>query len=197
VELGGRVTRTDAATPLPAATGWRVHAATSVRLHPRAETRLSADVTAEPISGRFVSGGSSLLFGDIDARSLSVTLRQLVVLTRRLTFEVYGQLFTDYGIFSTFYEAAPSPATRLAPADLRAVSPPSPRPDFVQASLRVNAVLRWEYRPGSVLFAVYQRSSDAALTDVVPSTARLAPDLLPRGAATDLFLLKLSVALER
>jgi uncharacterized protein DUF5916 len=200
VELGGRVTRTDAAPPLPAATGWRARAAASVRLHPRSETQLSAEVTAEPIAGRFVSGGSSLLFGDIDARSLSVTLRQLVVLTRRLTFEAYGQLFTDYGVFSAFYAADRDPATPLTPvtpADLRAAPTPTPRPDFVQASLRVNAVLRWEYRPGSALFAVYQRSSDATLTDVVPSTARLAPDLLPRGAPTDVFLLKVSVALER
>ncbi|MFL5272766.1 MAG: DUF5916 domain-containing protein, partial [Anaeromyxobacteraceae bacterium] len=207
VELGGRLSRTNPATPLPAATGWSVRAAATVRLHPRAETQLSAEVTADPIAGRFVSedvlpqsGNEAphrLLFGDIDARSLSVTLRQLVVLTRRLTFEAYGQLFTDYGIFSTFYAAPPSPPARLAPADLRAVPAPAPRPDFVQASLRVNAVLRWEYRPGSALFAVYQRSSDAVLTDVVPSTARLAPDLLPRGEPTDVFLLKLSVALER
>jgi hypothetical protein len=208
-ELSGHVTRTEAAPPLPSATAWRVRAGAAVRVHPRAETRVSAELDAEPIPGRFIApdevdappprpgAPGRLLFGDIDARSLSLTLRQLVVLGRRLTLEGYAQLFTDYGTYRTFYGAAPSGGT-LAPADLSALdTPPAPRPDFVQASLRVTAVLRWEYRPGSTFFAVYQRSSDAFLPNVIPETARFAPDLLAPRAATDVFLLKLSVALER
>src|SRR5690606_14513081 len=33
--------------------------------------------------------------------------------------------------------------------------------DFTQRSLRGNAVLRWEYRPGSTLFFVWQQQRDA------------------------------------
>jgi hypothetical protein len=34
-------------------------------------------------------------------------------------------------------------------------------PDFLYSALQANAVLRWEYRPGSTLFLVYQLSCDA------------------------------------
>jgi hypothetical protein len=41
-------------------------------------------------------------------------------------------------------------------------------PDFSQQSLRGNAVFRWEYRPGSVLYVAWtqSRSSDAAFGDL-------------------------------
>lgn len=45
---------------------------------------------------------------------------------------------------------------------------PLGHPDFTFRSLRGNAVLRWEYRPGSTLFAVWQqdRSASAAFGDL-------------------------------
>jgi hypothetical protein len=198
-ELGGHGTWTQAAPPLPATAGWRAHALVAVRPHPRLETRVWGDLQREPIAGRFVAPGEGddLLFGDISALSLSVSLRQLVVITPRLTLELYAQLFTDYGRFGAFYSGVPRPSDTIAPADLRRAAPPVTRPDFVQASLRVNTVLRWEYRPGSALYAVYQRTGDALLSNVVPSTARLAPDLLDQGTATDVFLVKIGFALER
>ena len=35
-------------------------------------------------------------------------------------------------------------------------------PDFKERSLRSNVVLRWEYRPGSTLFAVWSQSRSGA-----------------------------------
>jgi hypothetical protein len=62
-------------------------------------------------------------------------------------------------------------------------------PDFTFRSLRGNAVVRWEYRPGSALFLVWQqsRAGQEPFGDV--QLARDAGDLL-REPARNIFLLK-------
>jgi hypothetical protein len=50
------------------------------------------------------------------------------------------------------------------PADAFTIS----NPDLTEASLRGNAVFRWEYRPGSVLYVAWthSRASDASFGDL-------------------------------
>ena len=38
-------------------------------------------------------------------------------------------------------------------------------PDFAYTSLRSNVVLRWEYRPGSTIFVVWQQGREAVVSD--------------------------------
>ena len=38
-------------------------------------------------------------------------------------------------------------------------------PEYAVRALRGNAVARWEFRPGSALFVVWQRQGDGALDD--------------------------------
>jgi hypothetical protein len=47
-------------------------------------------------------------------------------------------------------------------------------PDFTIRSLRGNAVLRWEYRPGSTIFVAWQQNRSSALTwfDAGPDAGR-------------------------
>ncbi len=40
-----------------------------------------------------------------------------------------------------------------------------PRPDFTIRSLRANGVLRWEFRPGSTLFLVWQQQRGVSTSD--------------------------------
>ena len=63
-----------------------------------------------------------------------------------------------------------------------------------EVKMRSNAVLRWEYRPGSTLFVVWQQSRDRDFDDVSDPRFRPAGDL-SRAFADDgdsIFLIKLN-----
>ncbi len=64
-------------------------------------------------------------------------------------------------------------------------------PDFVFRSLRGNAVLRWEYRPGSTIYLVWTRSGESSLSrgtiDFGDDTSALL-----RAPSTNIFLVKVS-----
>jgi hypothetical protein len=64
--------------------------------------------------------------------------------------------------------------------------------DFTFRSLRGNAVLRWEYRPGSTLFVVWTRRS--LIPDVSRGNIRFGDDAgdLFQGPSENIFLVKLN-----
>jgi len=64
-------------------------------------------------------------------------------------------------------------------------------PSFTLRSLRGNAVLRWEYLPGSTLYFVWTRSS---ASDLVRGTLDFSADsrALFRGPAENIFLIKVN-----
>jgi hypothetical protein len=64
-------------------------------------------------------------------------------------------------------------------------------PSFTFRSLRGNAVLRWEYLPGSTLFLVWTRSS---ASDLARGRIDFGPDAraLFQGPAENIFLIKLN-----
>ncbi|WP_248353731.1 DUF5916 domain-containing protein [Anaeromyxobacter oryzae] len=187
--LSGRVTRVLPAAGLPGARAWQVGASAALRPSPALETRLGLDASGDPIPGRFLEeDGDQLRFGDLAARSLSLTLREQVVATPRLSFIGYLQLFTVDGRYHAYYAAARS--ARIEPGDLRPVGAPSPAADFRSVSLRLNLVLRWEYRPGSTVFVVYSRSQEGDTGVSGGGVATLLPSRLGSTPATDAFLVK-------
>jgi hypothetical protein len=121
------------------------------------------------------------VFAAIDQKTLSVSTRANVTFTPTLTLEVFAQPLIasgDYKIFreftaprqATFHDF--KPGTELTSAtvngskqytvDVDGTGPAQPisffDPNFNFRSLRGNAVLRWEYHPGSTLFFVWQQS---------------------------------------
>ena len=150
-----------------------------------------------------VPGGSGFyapLFGARDTRSADLSLRANVIFRPTLSLQLYGQLFAARGQFRDL-------RLLVAPDDLRPFADFPKRRDFALASLRTNAVLRWEYRPGSSLFVVWQRASgDDRFEDVLLADAGTSPyeattfgqfgDVLG-GFADDVVLIKLSVLLAR
>jgi hypothetical protein len=145
------------------------------------------------------------VFGRLSARSVSATLRATYTFTPQLTLQAYTQAFLASGHFSDL-RAIPRTGTSGAVvhlSDLSRAAPPlpnpdlpppalTPNPDFEDASLNVNVVLRWEYRLGSTIYAVYSHSQIP--TVVLGPTATGTVDLhaLGHGAAADVFLLKFS-----
>ena len=186
--------RSDAVGPAAAAPfGW-AGALVSLRPHPRVETRLAATYETDRWPARWVetSAAGEQLFAGLHAPYLSLTVRQLLLLTPRLTFQIYGQLFVSRGTYGPyFHSTGPTPAGgRIRAADLVAGGAPSADPDFHQTSLNLNAVLRWEYRLGSTLFLVYSRSArERGLTAGERPAAGLSPRL-GTGPTTDTFLVK-------
>jgi hypothetical protein len=63
-------------------------------------------------------------------------------------------------------------------------------PDFLDVSLNVNVVLRWEYSLGSILYLVFNRSQTPATPLVLEEPAALSFVPLGRAAAIDTLLLK-------
>lgn len=113
----------------------------------------------------------------------SLTPRMDVTLSRALTFQWYGQAFVSRGTYTDVRLIADPGASdeRLryqAIADTNVTTHPRGL-DFKQ--FRSNAVLRWEYRPGSSLIAVWAQGRDA--TGATPGTI----DVWPGQDLRDLF----------
>lgn len=169
------------------------------------------DTTATAFFGR------RYVFADLRQNTLAMDTRFNVTFTPNLTFELFVQPLIASGKYSRYNEyAAPRSQQRLvygvdvgtdslvagsggAP-DSNFIDPdgagPAARfvienPSFVFRSLRGNAVLRWEYRPGSTLYLVWTRSAASSLSRGTISLGD-DTDALFRGPAENIFLLKVN-----
>ncbi|HET9599675.1 MAG TPA: DUF5916 domain-containing protein [Anaeromyxobacteraceae bacterium] len=149
--------------------------AVAVRPHARLETRLELNYDHFAYPARYT--GEPGVFAELTAPTASVTLRQLVAFTPRLTFQLYGQLFTSYQQWGPFYGATAAAGAAIEPGALQRI-PGRAGFDAHTTALVLNAVLRWEYRTGSTLWLVYARNQ----TELPGATADAAPrDLGPHG----------------
>ena len=142
------------------------------------------------------SAGGDYLFGRLEARSLGLTFRATYTFTPRLTLQSYAQLFLSarhYDDFASFTPGPPGsrPAVHLVDLVPGAAAPAS-NPDTQEAALNLNVVLRWEFRPGSLLYLVYTRAQSPSLTLAPDQSGRLDLRPLRSAPASDVVLLKLS-----
>jgi len=148
------------------------------------------------------SASDPYVFGRLKARNVSATLRATYTFTPRLSLQAYAQAFLASGHFSDLRSIGLDPATgmrvpgnKIYLSALNAAAPvqPGTDPDFEEAAINANVVLRWEYRLGSTLYLVYTRSQIPALDQGSFATpATLSPRAFGHGATTDVVLLKLS-----
>ena len=149
-------------------------------------------------------GDRTYTIGDLRSESFDVTLRGIYTFTPRLTFQLYTQVFVAAGHFSNWMSSTVTPATcpdgrnpcTLARMPLSTFQPAASKgadDDFGYGDININAVLRWEFLPGSTLMAVYTRSQRQPDYDYTLE-GRGVPDFRPfrAGPSTDAFLLKLS-----
>lgn len=101
-------------------------------------------------------GGVSYVFGEILQRTLDLTWRTNVLFSRNLSLELYAQPFITTGDYSDPRALAIADSYKFVPfvRDGFRVSDS----DFSFASLNVNLVGRWEYRPGSTFFLVWTQN---------------------------------------
>jgi hypothetical protein len=123
--------------------------------------------------------GARYVFGDLAQTEVSMPIRLNVTLSPRLGVQMYMQPLVSVGDYGAITEVArprtyefseygrdigtlaPVPGTTLLEIDPDAAGPARsfriPQPEFNIKSLRVNAVGRWEFRPGSTVYVVWTR----------------------------------------
>ena len=162
--------------------------------------------------------GGRYVFGTIDQTQLTLTTRVNVILTPRISIRVYTQPLLASGDYSNFkelarprtfdfleygmagssiaYDAASATYTVDPDADGTAAPFTFSNPDFNFKSLRVNAVFRWEFKPGSTLYGVWTRQQQDVSS---PGTFALGRDAraLFSARGDDVFLVKLAYWLGR
>ena len=103
------------------------------------------------------SGVTHFTFAKLDQRTTSMSIRLNYTMTPDLTFELWGQPFVAYGTYSDVREISATPDAESYDARFQPYTPTgSPNMSFKVTELRTNSVVRWEYRPGSTLFVVWQ-----------------------------------------
>jgi hypothetical protein len=168
--------------------------------------------------------GTQYVFAEILQHTLDLTTRLDLTLTPSLSLQLYAQPFVASGDFARFKElrtprttehivygetsgstilstARPDGGVAYYLADPDGVAGSRravliPNPDFSYRSLRGNAVVRWEWRPGSTLFLVWTANCSAYLAN----PAFTAVDDLRRlcqGPSDNVFAVKLSYWLSR
>jgi hypothetical protein len=127
--------------------------------------------------------GSRYLFGDLHQRTAALTTRFSVIPTSRLSLEAFSQILLSAGRYDAYFELEQPRSTArryfvrgvdIAPDETTgprrwivdadgstgdaAQSISFPDPTFTTRAMRTNVVLRWEFRPGSVLTTVWQQN---------------------------------------
>jgi hypothetical protein len=132
------------------------------------------------------------VFGRIDQTTVALTERFNYTMTPTLSLQLYAEPFVSNGDYGAFKELvngrSRSYDARYAPVayDLTA----NGDPNFNVKSFRTTNVLRWEYKPGSTLFVVWQQARE---NDFVPGGFRFGRDMhdIFGVAPKNVFLVKL------
>lgn len=130
-----------------------------------------------------VAGTPHYIMGDLHQTTGAFIARASVAMSPTLAFDIYAQPFVSGGTYRSIKEVtAPgasgydaryttfganrisfNPATNRYTIDLQpdgAADFSMPSPNFNVRQLRSNAVMRWEYRPGSTLYLVWTQARD-------------------------------------
>jgi hypothetical protein len=152
--------------------GGRSH---SVSLSPSVGLRFSTRLQAE-LGARFANGEDDnqwfgnfteegithYTFARLDQRTVSMSMRLNYTASPDLTFEFYGEPFVTRGTYTDIREVSSTPDAESYDDRLSPYTPPADAAlAFKFMQLKTNAVLRWEYLPGSTLFLVWSHGRQA------------------------------------
>ncbi len=139
--------------------------------------------------GAVGSDSTHYTFARLDQQLLSLTTRFNFTATPNLSLQFYAEPFVTSGAYSDWVELANPRAARFADR-YRRFSAPGGLSGFNYKQLRSNTVLRWEYRPGSVLYLVW--SQDREQDGLDPGTFQFGRDYrnLFRAHPGNTFLIK-------
>lgn len=151
---------------------WRPSARAVLRLGPSFSRRFEDQQWVQAVA---TESGTEYVFGRMEQNTLAMTLRTDLALTPTLSFQFYAQPFVSSGSFDDFTRVIDPRARRYADrfqgveaervdgtyrvdltgdGELESFE----NPEFSSLQLRSNAVLRWEYRPGSTAYLVWSQA---------------------------------------
>ena len=118
-------------------------------------------------------GTTHYVFGRIEQKTVAMTLRFNYTMTPNLSLQTYAEPFVSAGDYTNFRELVDGRAA--AYADRYQPYAYTGDADFNIRSFRTTNVLRWEYKPGSQLFVVWQqgRNEQAVRLRRLPVQSRL------------------------
>ncbi|HUQ48106.1 MAG TPA: DUF5916 domain-containing protein [Gemmatimonadaceae bacterium] len=138
------------------------------------------------------AGNTHYTFAHLDQETSSIGVRADYTATPTLSLQIYAAPFVSRGKYSKTRELSSNPGASEYDDRYQAYSAPaSASESFDVKQLRSNSVLRWEFRPGSTLFAVWTHGRDGFDSKVDrswPTEYRNLFDLHP----TNTFLLKVA-----
>ena len=143
--------------------------------------------------GRYGAAPNHYVFAHLDQTTVAVTLRFNYTMSPTLSLQLYAQPFVSAGGYDGFKELSDGRsldyAGRYRPYAYDFAA--NGDPDFNVKSFRTTNVLRWEYKPGSTLFVVWQQARE---NDAVPGGFRFGRDLhdIFGVAPRNVFLVKLA-----
>jgi len=156
-------------------------------------SNVSPSITRSQTSTQYVTAfddptatfGRRYVFAHLDQHSVELDTRADWTVTSRLSFQLFLQPFIASGDYHDFRSLVAARTRDYAP------TAPTSNPNFNLRSLRGNAVVRWEFRPGSALYVAWNenRAGVAPIGDF-----RLSRDLraIPPAPSHDVFLVKVS-----
>jgi len=199
----------------------RPTSALRVQVEPQLERQYDVDQYVTEVGDPLAIGtfGRRWVFGDIDQSELSVETRAEWTFSPTLTLQLWAQPFVASGRFARFKEfrtpgafafdvygrdrgtiARGTNTSQQVTVDPDGAGAAHPftfeEQDFLVRSLRGNAVLRWEYRPGSTVFLVWQQQRQGE-TQVADLAATRDVSSAFRDPARNVFLAKVSFWLGR
>lgn len=163
------------------------------------------------ISNLNVNGNPVYLNGEIEQKTLSMSLRLNYTINPNLTIQYWGQPFISQGRYSNFKKVTNASAMvfedRFDPYTASQVSLQDgvynvdentdgttdfsfSDPDFSFIQFRSNLVLRWEYIPGSEIFLVWSQDISQAGNPGEPLVQSLGDNLFGGMKPMNIFLLK-------
>ncbi|HEX2780767.1 MAG TPA: DUF5916 domain-containing protein [Gemmatimonadaceae bacterium] len=111
------------------------------------------------------TGQPAYTFARLDQKTLSMTGRMDYTATPQLTMQLYLAPYVTVGSYSNHRKLerprAASYGQRYAPINVTDIASDA---NFNYRALNTNAVLRWEYRPGSAIFVVWQQGREDYLS---------------------------------
>jgi uncharacterized protein DUF5916 len=203
-------------SPRTADGSWMASVGPGLTLRPvdRAEVQLQPSIEWRRTGMQFIGdaatpAGTRYLVGDLRQRTASLTARANLAFTPTLTVQAYAQPFVSNGRFLRAGEVvnpmAPRVSDRVRFFGATEVETSADRseatyrtsggsatldnPDFSITKLDANVVLRWEYRAGSTVYAVWSQGRSEEAHDGGAALGSLNRELW-RTPATNVFLVK-------
>jgi len=136
--------------------------------------------------------GGRYIFGQLDRSTYAAQVRVNYTFKPDLNLDFYGEPFVASGRYDSVGELAAARTRELLPLSQDLL----PAGDFQVRSFRSNLVLRWEWRPGSFFYVVWQQNR--AQEEITRARASIGDMFRSLGARGDnFFAVKMSVWLSR